>query len=333
MGIISNACQGLNQGISVCLSVTGIVVALVCGILLFLSACYNTWTLLGYVFFFMTSCKTVYDLGYAYAKLRREVDRLDSETDQLEHSVDILSVERRKFSEENDELKGRLSTLTKTNKELQELAKTLRVEQKNALRLVDTLKIENSEFKSNVDVLKEENGQLALVRTALTAQVEEYKQHNQSLSETAGDLYTQVQTQTKNNERQRLLLLDMESQKADLVRMLENSKKMVTNLILAGDDYKKFNTKFGDHLTQFGDGVTDLKEQTAILGKIANSLAKQVPDSRIANVQIARDVIVAGSTKEQKLMDVERRKQAKINEARGRLQLFGRALGQFKSNT
>lgn len=74
-------------------------------------------------------------------------------------------------------------------------------------------------------------------------------------------------------------------QSAELTRMLENSKKLVTNLILAGDDYKNFNKKFSANLTDLGETSADLKKTTELLGRITNSLAKHVPEDKLADAK------------------------------------------------
>jgi myosin heavy subunit len=152
--------------------------------------------------------------------------------------------------------------------ELKELHET--TEQLNSLN--NEYKLQINEQNDSIDQLNDENSKL--------------NKHNNELELLLNDLQNENIKYKTNNEEFAEQLSIMKSENVELTRMLENSKKLVNNLIIAGDDYKKFNNKFGKNLTELGETSKDLKKHTELLGKIANKLAKDCPDDKIHQMQI-----------------------------------------------
>lgn len=284
MGIIGDAFSSLNQSIMIMLSFIGVIVAVGSLFYAIATSCSSTVAVVSYIYFTLFCCKNIYDYGYGLAKLHKEVTRLDNETDQLEESVDSLGEERIKYTRENDRLNTSVTQLKKVRAKLQ----------------------------SNVDSLNTENDKLTLSVSQLRGSVTNLKSSVSSLDETNKSLIQERDKLHTITSQQRIQLDVSANQIDDLSRLLENSKKMVTNLILAGDDYKKFNNKFGTSLATLGETSSDLRKHTELLGKIANSLAKQVPDNRIKDVQIDRTCVNGNLKKISKLDQIELKKNAAI---------------------
>jgi len=138
------------------------------------------------------------------------------------------------------------------------------------------LKEQTNELKLEVSILESNNNHYLELNKAHKKSNEKYKALNNSLK-------TEVNILEFNNN-------ESKAQIEDLTRLLENSKKLVTNLVLAGDDYKKFNKKFGGNLEELGQTSTDLRDTAKslniLVGKMTNSLAKQ---SRAPNPQVSLD--------------------------------------------
>lgn len=298
MGLIGDAFSGLNQGFMVLMSISGVVISIAALVYAIALTCTQTYILLAYVYFGLYSAKNIYDFGYDMARLKKQVNRLDSETDQLENSVDVLNVANRNYHDENAELKRSVGEVKSANKELRKT---------------------QSQIAETNENLKSENIKLLNIRQQLTGDVEELRTNIKSIQKERDHLHTistqlraQLDVSASQVEQRQVQINLQQEQIKDLTRLLENSKKMVTNLVLAGDDYKKFNKKFGTQLTTLGETSKDLKKHTELLGKIANSLAKRVPDNKIDQVQIDEEVVKGNTKKEQKLKAIEARKNAAL---------------------
>lgn len=125
-------------------------------------------------------------------------------------------------------------------------------------RVANDLKAQNKLLKTQINILELNN--------------EEFKKSNDIYKNNNNLLNIEVNIMNANNE-------ELKDQVKELSHLLENSKKLVTNLVLAGDDYKKFNKKFGANLTTLGQTSTDLKTTAKslnqLVSKMTNSIAKQ----------------------------------------------------------
>lgn len=298
MSLIQDAFSGLYQGCTVLTSIIAFFLALIAGGYSLHICKLDPVIICSFLYFLFYSGKSIYDYGYNMAKLKREVDRLDSETDQLEQEVDNLTDLKDNLDNQLDELKETENSLKKITMSQK---KTLQENKKENTRLHKQLTKQDKQIAERDDQL-EKNAKL----------LEKQKTMNELLTGEVSKLHGVTIRQKKLLDQQSSHLQTQMEQTAELERLLENSKKMVTNLILAGDDYKKFNGKFGKKLTQLGDTANNLKTHTELLGKIANSLAKHVPEQQIHNVEIVEEVVKSNRKKE-KLANIVAKKQAAKN--------------------
>lgn len=173
-------------------------------------------------------------------------------------------------------------------------SENLRLEQTvdRAEELCDNYKTHNEELGRNINTLKSTNGELK----ATSAQLQN------SLNTANSNLLA--------GEKQIKL---MSEQISDMNKLLENSKKMVTNLILAGDDYHKFNEKFGTNLSSLDETAKDLKKYTEFLGTITNSLATHVSESRIQDVCVDMGCVGNNAKKSHKIGQILEKKKYAID--------------------
>lgn len=311
MGFVNDACYSISQAISITAAAAGVFIALG-GLIVSLSNAHGTFTSLAFTFFGVFCAKEVYEYSYAKVKLQKQVNRLDDETDQLERGVEDINRERAKLESENKDFRESNNKLKASNKEAKSVVKELRTEVNTLTKRVAELDELVATERNNVEELnkitKDQRQQLTDGALQLDRQVQLTNQaeaFSSDLQQRLAEAHNMISQHEAN-------LAASNEQITELTNMLENSKKMVTNLILAGDDYKKFNGKFGSHLTELGQTSIDLKRHTELLGKMVNSLAKTVPEEKIHQIELVPEVVGDTAKKQRKFSALEMKRAAAI---------------------
>ena len=173
---------------------------------------------------------------------------------------------------------------------------------------VKKLTSENLRLEQTIDRTQELNEEYKSQNETLTANVNTLKNTNAELKTTSSNLKANLAESTTVLGTQKEQINKLEDQVNGLGVLLESSKKMVTNLILAGDDYHKFNQKFGTNLSSLDETAKDLKKYTTLLGTITNSLAKNVKEEDIQDVCVDERAVNGNAKKLKVIQNIIDRK-------------------------
>lgn len=199
-------------------------------------------------------------------KADMKIDSMEKLIVDHEKNIEDTKSENEKFSAENHKLADENQLFSEENT-------TLKYNIDELHTIEELFKKENEDFKSAIKEAESKIKELEEIKEEYATQIDKFKGQlndfdieNNELKQNNVALGTQV-------EELKVLYID--------------SKKLIKNLVLAGDKFDSFEKKFGETANELRDAtddlsgtVSDLQETANVIGKMVNSLAKKVPEEK-----------------------------------------------------
>jgi len=261
--------------------------------------------------YFVTSLLLVFDSSKVLEDIKKEIDRMQGAINTFQEENEKLAAQRiefeknnQTFSINNEQLKEQVENLTSAETKLEDenrklAGQVLRV--KGQLDLMDILKkqyeeeneklqklsanygLENDELKQTAekmaltqDELKEENNKLNIMLDGVQTQLAAMEKAKWSYEEQNTKYRALLKQNEEQLEESKAQIDGMAGQIFKLRELHKNSKRLIRNLVDAGDMFTNFSNTLGEDISTL-DGVTgDITDATDAMNETIKRLNIQL---------------------------------------------------------